>query len=75
MAEELIWKSLPDKHYRVMVIRTGPYRGEWSIHDGDQVLDRQSVGLSYGALFGPDVDDVTDWQQRAIRFIDSLSAS
>jgi hypothetical protein len=75
MAEDVIWESLLDDRYKVMVTRTGPYRGEWSIRFGDQVLDRQNVGLSYGALFGPDVDDVADWQQRAIQFIDAQGPS
>lgn len=55
--------------------RTGPYHGEWSIRHGDQVLERQNVGLSYGALFGPDVEDVLDWQQRAVDFIDGVGSS
>ena len=75
MGEDVIWESLLDGRYKIMVTRTGPYRGEWSIHYGDQVLDRKSVGLSYGALFGPDVDDVADWQERAIRFLDDLGVS
>lgn len=31
MAEDVIWESLLDGQYKVMVTRTGPYRGEWSI--------------------------------------------
>jgi hypothetical protein len=75
MAEDVIWESLLDGRYKVMVTRTGPYRGEWCIRFGDQVLDRQNVGLSYGALFGPDVDDVANWQERAIEFIDAQDSS
>jgi hypothetical protein len=75
MTEDIIWESTLDSRYRVVVIRTGHYQGEWSLHDGEQLLDRQNVGLSYGALFGSAVDDVADWQQRAIRFIDGLNAS
>lgn len=69
MIEDIIWESLLDGRYKVMVIRTGSCRGEWSRHEGEQVLDRQNVGLSYDARFGPDVDDVDDLQQRAIPFI------
>jgi len=75
MAQDVIWESLLDGQYKVMVTRTGPYRGQWSIQFGGQVLDRQSVGLSYGSLFGPDVDDVADWQRRAIESIDGVGSS
>ncbi len=75
MAEDIIWESLLDGRYKVMVIRTDPYHGEWSIRDGDQMLDKQNVSLSFGAQFGPDVEDVADWQDRAVRFIDDLGVS
>lgn len=74
MAEYAISEILLDSRYKVTVIRTSPYRSEWSIHDGNQVLDRQNVGFSYGALFGSAVEDVADWQQCALRFIDGMSA-
>jgi hypothetical protein len=31
MPEDVIWECLLDGRYKVMVTRTGPYRGEWSI--------------------------------------------
>ena len=60
MQEEVIWSSLLDNRYSIEVIRTAPYRAEFSIRDGDQVLRTESVGLMYGAIFEPDVSDVAE---------------
>lgn len=75
MTEDAVCESMLDGPYKVMVLRTGPYRREWSIHCADQVLDRQDEGLSYDALLGPDVADVADWQERAIQVVDGLGTS
>jgi hypothetical protein len=44
--------------------------GELSISEGGQLLHRENVGLMYGALFGPDVDYVRNWQRIAVEFVD-----
>jgi hypothetical protein len=33
-------------------------------------IHREVVGLSYGAIFGPDVTDVSEWQRIAVEFVD-----
>ena len=71
MQEEVIWSSLLDNRYSIEVIRTAPYRAEFSIRDGDQVLRTESVGLMYGAIFGPDVSDVAEWQRLSTDFVDN----
>ncbi|MGA2728451.1 MAG: hypothetical protein ABSE96_11590 [Terracidiphilus sp.] len=75
MSEDVVWNSNLDGRYTVTVIRTEPYRGDLSIHDRDQLLHRESVGLAYGALFGPDVDDIGRWQKIAEDFIDKRGSS
>lgn len=66
-----VWTATLDNKYTVTVIREAPYRGILTITEGKLVLHRESVGLMYDALFGPDVDDVASWQDIAVRFIDS----
>ena len=71
--EELVWSCILDKRYKIEVVRneTG---AELIIYDSeikDEVIYRQDVTLSYGALFGPDVSDVVDWQNIAMRMVDS----
>lgn len=75
MPDDIVWNSTLDGRYAVTVVRTGSYRGDLSIHDGDQLLHRESVGLIFDALFGADVDDVAQWQRIAIEFIDKLGTS
>ena len=65
-----VWTSTLDNRYTVTVVRESPYRGILTIAEGEQVLYRESVGLMYDALFGPDGDDVASWQDIAARFID-----
>lgn len=63
--------------FRVAVERIGDYRGRFTVAhqpSGDVLLDEE-VGLSYGAIFGPDVADVDEWQGRAIGVIDGWYAS
>lgn len=66
-----VWTATLDNKYAVTVIRESPYRGILTITEGEQVLHREPVGLRYNAQFGPDVDDVADWQAIAERIIDN----
>jgi hypothetical protein len=65
-----IWTSMLDGRYTVTVHRLAPYRGELTILDGTAMIHRQEVALMYGALFGPDVDDVAAWQDIATEVVD-----
>jgi hypothetical protein len=58
----------------VTVRRTDDYLGELTISEGDLVLHRESVGLSYGATFGPDMADVAEWQRIAVEFVDGKNS-
>jgi hypothetical protein len=40
----------------------------------DLVHHRESVGLSYGAIFGREVEDVADWRRIAVKFVDGLKS-
>lgn len=70
MKEQEVWTATLDGKYVVTVIREAPYRGILRITEGGQVLHWETVGLMYNAQFGPDVDDVSHWQEIAERFID-----
>ena len=37
--------------------------------DGNRILLFEQTGIAYGAMFGPDADDVARWQNRAIEVI------
>lgn len=69
-----IWESRLDNKYDVSVVGDpdDSYRGTLRISSEDKVLLEEPVGVSYGAPFGPDVDDVAAWQERAVTFIDGL---
>jgi len=67
-----IWEAQLDDIFDCTVIRTGERTGQLTVKEnvnGNILLDKE-VGLSYGALFGPDIDDVTLWQELCIEVVD-----
>jgi hypothetical protein len=44
-----------------------------TIKNQDTVLLEREVSLAYGAMFGPDVADVAQWQEMAIEAADNQS--
>jgi len=75
---QLVWWNKLDERYQVEVQRIGEgsesgYRGTFFVFDHQEknkMLLGEKVGLSYQARFGPDVQDVSDWQDRAAKFVD-----
>lgn len=45
--------------------------GKLTIRDDGEEIFNQQVGLSYGAVFAPDVSDIAEWQEIAATFIDN----
>jgi hypothetical protein len=70
MQDNVVWTSTLDGKYEVTVTRSDDYQGELTISESNQVLHREAVGLSYGAIFGPDVADVADWRRITVEFVD-----
>ena len=68
-----IWTSMLDGRYTVAVHRLGPYRGELTLWDGTRLIHRRKVTLMYGAIFGPDVVDVSALQDIATAVVDGLN--
>lgn len=74
---DLVWWATLDDRYEVEVQRTGPRDANLCVfdhNDGDKELACWPVPLAYGAVFGPDVDDVNSWQEKVLEFIDSRPA-
>ena len=71
----IVWQSgVDDGTWHVKVVRLEPYKGQLTITNKDgAVIHTEEVGLSYDALFGPDVADVGEWQGKALQVIDSQS--
>jgi hypothetical protein len=68
-----VWSSELDGKYLIEVNRTGDgYSGTFTIKDmkTKEVLHTESVTISYGARFGPDVMDVADWEERGCSWAD-----
>ena len=72
---ETIWEStVDDGMFKCEVKRTGPRSGVLTVENVilNKTLLEQAVSLSYGAAFGPDIDDVSHWQQLSIDVIDGV---
>ena len=72
--KDIVWHSKLDERYLIEVRRTGSHTANLFIfdhNDEDKELTSFEVTLFYGAQFGPDVADVTEWQEKVIDFIDN----
>ena len=68
---DIIWESKLDEVFDCKVERIDEGRGKLTVIDQfDRVLLDKEVGLSYGAMFGPDVADVALWEDMVIKVID-----
>lgn len=67
----IVWKNQLDGKYDTYVERVEPYKGELVIKDGDTTLTTKSVTLAYDAKFGPDVEDIQQWENMCVDFIDN----
>lgn len=76
--QAVVWENTVDRGTWackvVRVFRDGDgYNGHLTVTrvaDGEVILSRE-VGFSYGAIFGPDIDDVRYWEHTCIEAIDA----
>jgi hypothetical protein len=77
----VVWHAALDGRYLVEVQRpeiqaelsTDAYFGYLLVFDHqkeDKLIYSKVVHLAYGALFGPDISDVDEWQEKVTHFID-----
>jgi len=70
----LVWVTKLDGRFQIEVQRMkDEYKGVLCIfdhHESDRLLHSENVGLSYGARFGPDADDVLHWESLVTQFVD-----
>jgi len=72
-----IWESTVDQGtYNAKVVDGESGMGVITVTriEDDKEILREEVGLSFGAQFGPDVDDVRMWQVMVIDAIDHFVA-
>ena len=71
---QTIWESQLDDRYDCRVTRINEAHGLLTVTDTEnqKTLLSNEVTLSYGAAWGPDVDDVADWQERCVQAVDGL---
>lgn len=69
----IVWTTRLDEKYDIRVERSNSYKGELIIELNGKELLRETVNISYDAMFGPDVSDVLSWQDRCCNFVDGLT--
>jgi hypothetical protein len=80
VVEFVAWRSRLDDRYLVEVqyAEDNSYQGTLAIFDhlnGDRLVHSEPTGIAYGARFGPDIDDVATWHERAAEVVDNLGAT
>jgi hypothetical protein len=67
-----VWSSSLDGNtYVVAVKRTAPYHGRLTVTRGSDCVYQTSVIIAYNAPFGPDAEDVVEWQRIGIEAADA----
>jgi hypothetical protein len=72
--EGSVWHAVLDGRYVGQVQRVSRNSATLCLFDSAEsmkCLFEQQVSLAYGAIMGPDIDDVIDWQQKLLDFIDA----
>lgn len=72
---QLVWRDKIDNRYLAEVRRISAYEGKFCVFDhnqNDKEIASWKISLSYGAPFGPDIEDVLKWQEKIIDFIDNI---
>jgi hypothetical protein len=71
VAGEIVWQSVLDGSYTAIVVRRAQYRGVLELWHGAKLLLQREVGLAYGAIVGPDVENIKEWEDICERFIEN----
>lgn len=69
----LVWAAKFDGRFQIEVQRKDDENAVLCLFDhneNDRLLHAADVGLSYGARFGPDVDDILHWESLVTEFVD-----
>ena len=69
---QVIWEAELDNKYECKVTRIDGYTGQLTMKWGDQSILDEVVGLEYGAIFGPDINDVSYWQHKCLEAADKV---
>lgn len=72
--KDVIWENTLDNNtWKAKVVGVADYTGELTVTEvaSGKVVHRETVGLSYGALFGPDTSDVINWENRVVDVVDN----
>lgn len=75
VAPGVIYSTQLDGRYILEVVRIDQNYGRlllWDHQKDDACIMDNEVPLAYGAVFGPDAEDVMKWQDRCAAFVDSL---
>ena len=75
-SEDVVWWGRLDRRYQIEIHRKGERVGQmliWDHDDNDRFMHEEEVVLAYAAIFGPDILDVIDWQNKATEIIDKLN--
>jgi hypothetical protein len=74
MTEQIIWSNVLDNRYNCIVVRNSQHFGQLTIYDNqlNRYLLSKEVRLTYGAVFGPDAIDVSEWMGTIERVVDGV---
>lgn len=72
--DEIIWEGTVDHgRFHCRVIRTDDRTGRLQVYvpETEEIILDEEVFPMFGAIFGPDVDDVAAWQVQCVSVIEN----
>ncbi len=69
-----VWATILDEKYVVEIQRINHRNYLCLFEIGGRVLHLEATNVAFGAMFGPDVGDVAQWEERAVKIVDGWRA-
>lgn len=68
----LIWEAGLDGKYICQVSRVDNTTGNlFIINENEKVIFKEEISLSFRTPFGPDINEIENWKEKCLNFIDS----
>lgn len=68
-----VWEATLDNIYYCEVARKDDHTGVLTIKKDNVIIHSCDVSVSYGAIFGPDIYDVYEWERICAEYVDKIN--
>jgi hypothetical protein len=73
-AGEVLWQRVLNGRYAAIVVRRAEFRGVLELWDGAKLLLQRDVTLAYGAVGGPNPENIQAWEEICTKFVENWTS-